>query len=299
MTRLGLFAKSGFGKVLVLFALLAILGILIPGPSLCQKELPVILFKEATFREFKYPNGELDQEYTEALARRAERSFKNARVRCVASYVTQDDARAVVAYYNRLSGQRFVKKGDRFVYAFSEIDGVPASRIEIFPVPIARLQKQFWPTRIDLVLIQSAVTMRVPSSLKRTVEDLKKKVGHLYYHGTMREDIAMLEMEEAGKGAEIFVLSTNDPFERVYTFFRRKLGRIYVINARDGDLNVRDFEVDATAALGLDREKEELYIRVEENPIVCDLEGNAQHYLGCVFIQYTFWRNSGPAHASK
>ncbi len=287
--------RLGFASPLVFFALF---GILTQRPCHCQ-ELPILAFKESTFNEFKYPNGILDQEYTQALQSRSEKLFKNARASRIACYVTQDEAHSVVAFYNRLSGQRFFKKGDRFIYTFSQMYGLPASRIEIYPIPIARLQKEFWPTRIDLVLIHSTVTTRVPSSLKRTLEDLKSKVGNLYFQGTLREDVAMLEMEEAGKGAEIFVVATNEPFESVYNFFRRKVGRIYLVNARDGDLKVRDFEVDATAALGLDREKQELYIRVEENPVVADMEGNSQHYLGYTFIQYTFWQNSDHAHSSN
>ena len=299
MLRFILFIEHGRSSFPSLFILMAVFGLSTQIPCLGQEELPIIIFREATFEKFMYPNGTLDQQLTEALLSRTEKVLKNARVGHLASYVTKDEAHAVVAYYNRLSGQRFFKKGDRFIYTFSEIDGLPASRIEIYPIPIARLQQEFWPTRIDLVLIQNTVSMRVPPSLKRTVENLKSKVGNLFYEGTLREDIAMLEMEEAGKGAEIFVVSTNESFESVYTFFRRKLGRIYVINARDGNLNVRDFDVDATSALGLDREKQELYVRVEENPVVADREGNSQHYMGCTFIQYTFWQNADHIQHAK
>jgi hypothetical protein len=285
------FRRMGAATRRTIFLSMIIFAVVFCNSNCKSQEMPSVAFKESTFDLFRYANGRLDTVHEKIMVARTEATFKDARIKQVASYLTKDDPRMVVAHYTRLSGQRFYKMGDRFIYTFSEIKKKPASRIEIYPVPIARIQKEYWPTRIDLVLLNKPVKMRVPQSFDWTIEDLKIRAGDLCFPGTLREDIALLEMEETGPKAEIYVIATAEPFESVYTFFRRRVGRIYVINARDGDLNVRDFEIDATSALELEKENQELHIRVEENPVVSDQEGNSQNYLGYTFIKYTFWKN--------
>jgi len=250
-----------------------------------------LFFKESTFAKFKYPNGVYDEQYTKILEAKVRKRFPRATLVKVASYLTTDDSREVVAYYAQLSGQRFFKENDRFFYVFSDINGQPASKIEIQPIPISALQKKLWPTKVDLIIVSYPIQVTNALNLNRTIDDLRKRVGRFCYEGELREDIAKIEMEDLGPDAEVFVISTRDPFTKVYRFFRRRYGRIRYLPARDGEIFTRDFEIDATRAVGLDRKKEVLYIRVEENPMITDNDGNSQVYIGYTFIQYTFWKN--------
>ncbi len=259
-------------------------------------ETPVngqIFFRETTFNEFNYPNGTLDNDFVDYLSKREKLKFPKARTMHIASYLTEDDPRTVVGFYSRLCGQRFYKIGDRLIYAFSEINKLSASRIEIYPVKIPRLASNFWPTRIDLFLISYPVAVGESENFKRTLDDLRKKAGSLTYDGELREDIAQLEIEELGPDAEVFVIATDNSFEKVHAFFRRRYGRVRVIPAIDGNVSMRDFDLDATRAAGLNRKETELYIRVEENPIIIDRSGNSQVYHGYTFIKYIFWHNTG------
>jgi len=251
-----------------------------------------IFFRETTFNEFNYPNGILDNDFVEFLSNRERVKFPKARTMRLVSYLTEDDPRTVVAYYSRLCGQRFYKIGDRLIYAFSEINKLSASRIEIYPVKIPRVSSNYWPTRIDLFLISYPVAVRISENLNRTIDDLRAKAGALTYDGVLREDIALLETEELGPEAEVFIVATDNSFEKVHAFFRRKYGRVRVIPAIDCDVSMRDFDIDATRAAGLNRKEMELYIRVEENPIIIDRSGNSQIYHGYTFIKYVFWRNN-------
>ncbi len=259
--------------------------------GLSKQDIAQILFRESTFKDFKYPKGTLDEKYTQVLDHRSRYTFPKARVLKVASYVTQDNPRQVVSYYSQLSGQRFEKQGDFLTYIFSKVNELPASRIEIYPIPNMRIQKQFWPTRINLYIISYPISVSLPQGLNRSIEDLRERAGSFTYDGVMREDVARLANEELGPDADVYILSTTDSFEKVYSFFRRKIRPLYVRAARDGDVSVRDFEFDATRAVGLDRKEQELYIRVEENPMVTDAKGNSQIYLDHVFIKYKFWKN--------
>ncbi|MBN2410322.1 hypothetical protein JXQ31_01445 [candidate division KSB1 bacterium] len=250
-----------------------------------------IFFRETTFNEFNYPSGILDTDFVDYLLKREKLKFPKARTMHIVSYLTEDDPRTVVAYYSRLCGQRFYKLGDRLIYAFSEINKLSASRIEIYPVKNPRLANNFWPTRIDLFLISYPVAVGASENFNRTLDDLKAKAGSLTYEGELREDIAQLEIEELGPDAEVFVIATDNSFEKVHAFFRRRYGRVRVIPAMDGNVSMRDFDLDATRAAGLNRKDTELYIRVEENPIIIDRSGNSQVYHGYTFIKYIFWHN--------
>ena len=250
-----------------------------------------INFRESTFDQFGYPRGILDEDYTQVLQARSLYSFPKARVNRVLSYITNDDPHDVVNYYSQLCGQRFIKEGDRFIYIFSKVNELPASRIEIYSAPNIRIQRQFWPTRIDLYLVSYPISVSFPQGQNRTLEDLRKLAKRLTYEGALREDVARLEQEELGPDAIVYVVQTNDSFEKVYRFFRRRYGKLFVRQGRDGDIMVRDFEFDATRAVGLSRDHMELFIRVEENPMATDAQGNSQIYLGYTFIKYRFWRN--------
>lgn len=250
-----------------------------------------IRFRETTFEEFKYPNGVSDSNFVDYLRVREEKKFPKARTMKIMSFITRDDPRTVVAYYTRLCGQRFYKTGDRLVYNFSEINNQYASRIEIYPVKIPRIMQNYWPTRIDIFMISYPITVRPELHLNRTFEDLEKMAGKLAFEGELLEDVAVLEMEELGQDSEVFIVATKKSFESVYRFFRNRYGPIRVIPAIDGEMYVRDFDLDATRTLGLYRKNMKLYIRVEENPIVIDRSGNSQVYHGYVFIKYMFWHN--------
>lgn len=251
-----------------------------------------IFFRESTFNQFVYQNGKLDQDFVTFLTEQEKQKFPRARTMRIMSFLSKDDSRTVVAFYSFLCGQRFYKTGDRYVYVFSEINKQPASRIEIYSVKIPRVSRQFWPTRINIYLISYPVSMQVSDSLNRTMDDLKTLAGGLTYEeGVLREDIALLEVEELGPNAQVFVVATDNSFEKVHAFFRRKYGGFRVIPAIDGDISMRDFDIDATRAAGLNRKDMELFIRVEENPVIIDRSGNSQVYHGFVFIKYIFWQN--------
>ncbi len=281
-------AKKTFIKCCLLWLLMFLA--LTPNSTFAIEKL---FFKESTFTKFIYPDGVYSEQYTELIRTRMQKAFPRATLLKVASYITRDNSRTVVNYYAQLSGQRFFKQGDRFFYVFSEINGQPASRIEIQPIPVAKMQPSMWPTRIDLVIVSYPIKVANTKELNRSIDDLRKKVGKLCYtNGVLREDVAQIEMEDLGPTAEVWVVATRDPFNKVYTFFRRRYGRIGYLPARDGEIYTRDFEIDATRAVGLNRKEQELHIRVEENPMVTDNAGNSQVYMGYTFIQYTFWRNN-------
>ena len=248
-----------------------------------------IYFKETTFEQFGYPNGFVDEEHSAIIREQTNRQFPNARTHIIQSYISNDKPRSIIEYYTMLSGQRFFKEGDHFVFVFSQINDQPATRIEIYPLPIARIHREFWPTRIDLYVIRYPIAGDIPEELDRTDEDLKKRVGRFYYEGLHREDIARLDMEEAGPEAEVFVIATEDEFERVYRFFRRRFRSFPVRPAQDGDMLTRDFEIDISSYVASENEDKDVFVMVEENPVVIDRTGNSQLYSGWVFIRYVFW----------
>ena len=248
-----------------------------------------IFFKESTFDEFAYPNGTYDEAHKELIESKAHAQFPNARIFMISSYVTLDEPRTVVSHYSNLCGQRFTKEGDLFTYIFSEIDGTPATRIEIYPMKVSRIHRAFWPTRIDLYIIRYPLTVKPLDDLDHSAEELKERVGRFYYEGELREDVSKLDMEELGPDAEVYVIDTKDSFDQVHRHFRRRYGAFRVRLASDGNLLTRDFEIDVSHALGPEDRDKDLYVYVEENPIVIDRIGNSQVYRGHVFIKYVFW----------
>ncbi|RPI01062.1 MAG: hypothetical protein EHM72_07465 [Calditrichaeota bacterium] len=255
-----------------------------------QKEIPKLFLKETTFNQFAYPEGQIDEAYTQLITAQAKALFANAKTMLVESYITADKPRKVVYYYSNLCGQRFIQEGDRFTYVFSQINGKPATRIEIYPMKIARIHREFWPTRINLYLVHNPLSVAIPENLNRSVVELKKRTGSYLYPGNMREDIARLDMEEMGKEAEIYIIDTEDDFESVHLFFRRLYGAFRVRMAMDGDLFTRDFEIDVSHSLTPEDWDKDLFVMVEENPIIAERNGNTQIYRGHVFIKYIFWK---------
>ena len=248
-----------------------------------------IYFKETTFDQFGYPNGFVDDEYTAVIRDRANKQFPNAKTHMVKSYISNDTPRTIIEYYTQLSGQRFRKESDHFIFVFSQINDQPATRIEIYPLQIGRIHREFWPTRIDLYVIRYPIVGEIPETLNHSKEDLKSRLGRFYYDGVTREDIARLDMVGLGPEAEVFVIATQDEFERVYRFFRRRYRSFPVRPARDGDLLTRDFEIDITAYMGPLAQQKDVHVFVEENPVVVDRNGNSQLYRNWVFIRYVFW----------
>jgi hypothetical protein len=272
------------------FVQTTIFVILLVMLNLAYSQIP---FNQKTFDDFAYINGVYDDEYSLLLEGRSNYSFPNSEFTKVASYVTRDNSRDVVNYYAQKSGQRFERIGEKFIYIFSKINEAPANRIEIQPIPHLRIPKALWPTRINLYIITYDIKDFLPTGQGRSIEDLRKLAGRLTYDGTMRDDVANLEQVELGADGNCFIIETKDSWEMVYQFFRRRYGRLDVRPARDGDVWVRNFEFDGTNRAGLDREKLELFIRVDENPIIRDQHGNAQVFSGSTFIKYTFWKNVG------
>ncbi|MBN1466088.1 hypothetical protein JXA02_10020 [candidate division KSB1 bacterium] len=258
----------------------------------CLAQDQQIFFQESTFTKFAYPHGELDEEFTQKLEKESAAQFPKAGLRMVRSYITIDKPRKVVSYYSGLCGKRFQKRGDRFTYIFSEMDDVPASRIEIYPVVMGRIHHEFWPSRIDIYLIRFPISIDATLPTGRSAESLALRIGPFYYPGVLREDVALIDMEQFGAESEVFVIETADDFDVIYEFFRRQYGGIAVRPARDGDMLTRNFEIDISRALGeADRDKL-LYLYVEENPLVSDRTGNSQVYRGKVFVRYVFWKKS-------
>jgi hypothetical protein len=255
-------------------------------------EIVRLYLKESTFQAFSYQNGSIDEKYTEVLKAKTQQQFSDANTIQVASYVTMDKPRTVVYYYANLCGQRFLKEGDRFTYVFSEIDGRAATRVEIYSMEIGRIHSEFWPTRINLFVIQKPLYIAVPDNFVRSAEELKKRIGAFFYQGKLLEDVARLEMEEIGPGAEVYIIDTEDDFETVHLFFRRLYGAFYVRTSMDGDLFTRDFEIDISHVLGGDDLNRDLFVSVEENPVVIDQNSNSHVYRGHVFIKYTFWKKT-------
>jgi len=270
-----------------LFCLIFLLFVLLNESSLAQDRQ--IFFKESTFDDFAYPNAEFDAQFTNMLKAQSFAQFSKARLRLVKSYLTMDKPRKVVSYYSNLCGKRFQKRGDRFTYVFSEINNEPASRIEIYPVEMGKIHYEFWPTRIDLYMIRFPILVEANLDGERSAESLERRIGQYYYDGALREDVALLDMEEFGPESEVFVIETSDDFEDVYEFFRRRYGPFRVRPARDGDLLTRDFEIDISGALGEKDKDKVLYLYVEENPLVTDRMGNSQVYRNKVFVRYVFW----------
>ena len=252
-----------------------------------------LYLKETTFRAFAYPNGNLDQPYTDLLVNYSRRQFPEASEILVESYITADKLRPVVLYYGKLCGQRFSQMGNHFTYIFSEIDGKPAARVEICPMEIGRIHREFWPTRVNLYLIRKPIVAGPDQQLNRSIDDLQKRIGnYCYTNGILHEDVARLEWQEYGADSEVFVIDTKDDFETVHLFFRRLYGAFFVRMAMDGDLFTRDFEIDISHALGAADMDKDLIVNVEENPIIIDKENNSQFYRGHVFIKYVFWKKS-------
>ncbi|MBN1561325.1 hypothetical protein JW998_13815 [candidate division KSB1 bacterium] len=258
----------------------------------CLAQDRQIFFLESTFAEFAYPNGELDEQFTRMLEQQSFGQFPKAGLRMVASYITIDKPRRVVSYYSGLCGKRFQKRGERFTYIFSEMGDVPASRIEIYPVVMGRIHHEFWPTRIDIYLIRFPISIDATLPIGRSAENLAQRIGSFYYPGVLREDIALIDMEQFGAKSEVYVIETTDEFDVVYQFFRRQYGGIAVRPAHDGDMLTRNFEIDISRALGEGDQDKLLYLYVEENPLVTDRTGNSQIYRGKVFMRYVFWQKS-------
>ncbi|MBN1541087.1 hypothetical protein JW992_03005 [candidate division KSB1 bacterium] len=248
-------------------------------------------FRENTFEKFVYPDAVLDSSYSAAIEFASREQFPQAHNIRAESYVTVATPRTVVSHYMRISRQRFFKQGESFTYIFSESGKKPMSRIEIMPVEIPFVRSEFWPTRINLIMIGLPLSIDESRWLDRSTEDLKARVGRLCYPGELREDIARLEMEQIGTDGEVYIVATKDAFPKVVSFFQHRLGKIWVIPARDGAIMVRDFEIDATLSAGFDPKEKELHIRAEENPIVSDSEGNSQRVMGYTFIHYVIWDN--------
>jgi hypothetical protein len=262
-----------------------------PVISVLALQRTQVFFNKSTFEQFAYPDAELDEAHTNAIKQQSMVQFKKARERLVKSYVTLDKPRKVVSYYANLCGKRFQKRGERFTYVFSEIDGQPATRIEIYPAAMGKMHREFWPTRIDLYIIRYPLTVDIELEEGRSLERLEERIGrYVYENGSLKEDIALLYTEELGSDSEVFVIETDDDFQTVYNYFRRRHGGIRVHTASDGDLLTRDFEVDISRALGPDDQDKELHLFVEENPLIADPTGNALLYNNKVFIRYVFWK---------
>ncbi len=247
-----------------------------------------IVLSPENFSQFLYPGAKPDPVAIKSLDQKILTTFPNAKPLKLTSLVTDVAWQKVVAYYTILTGIPFRQVGSHFLFTFTHRNGVPVDYIEVCPIEILRSSTDFWPARINLVLLsfplQSVAISPQPAST--TFHPL---IGRLWYPGTVRDDLATLKMDELGNDAQVVVMVTDDAFEKVYAFFRKNYGRIYIVNGRRGDVMERDFEFDASNALATRKQGKELHIRVDENPLLVDREGNSERLQGKCLIQYILW----------
>ncbi len=246
------------------------------------------LLTPETFQEFLYPGAKPEPAAIKALDQKILTTFPDARPVKLTSLLTPTAWQKVVAYYTIMTGLPFRQIGPRFYFIFSSRNGIPTDYIEVCPIQILRGSSDFWPARINLVLLSFPLAGLTPAS-QPTTSELKPLTGRLWYPGQTRNDLAALKNHELGAGAQVLIILTEDSFDKVYSFFRRNYGRIYIVNAHREHFSERDFEFDASSALSTRRHGKELHIRVEENPLLVDREGNSERLLGKCLVQYTFW----------
>ncbi|MBN2357231.1 hypothetical protein JXO59_14035 [candidate division KSB1 bacterium] len=249
-----------------------------------------ISFSKHTFDRFIYDHAQIDTLATRLLKTQLmDQNPGASNVRCL-SLISSESSMKIISHYAILTGRRYEIIDGRFIFPFKRRKRKITDRLEIFSQAIPKVSSVYWPTRINLILFDFPM-MEARSVLSQSVQNLRDMAGRLYYDGELREDIAAIAMDELGEGAQVLVVDTRNSFDHVYRFFRQRYGRIRIIPAFSGDVMERDFEIDVTSALGLNRGQVELHIRALENPLVTDREGNSFRYIGHVFIQYTFWMN--------
>ncbi len=240
-----------------------------------------------TFEQFLYPGASEDAAAAGALQQRVAAQFPGSNVR-VGSALTADPLRKVLSHYSAVCGCRYVQEGDRFYFHFSKIIRVPASRIEIYPLELGRIHREFRPTRIDIVLVEQPEQKAKPSPIPAS---LRARIGAFCYpNGSLDESIAKRKISEFGPDAEVFVIDTTDDFDKVHLFFRRLYGAFYVRTSMHDNLLTRDFEIDISRSLGPADADKKLIVTVEENPFVLDSENNVYIQRGHVFITYVIWK---------
>jgi len=240
------------------------------------------------FSQFLYPGAKPDPVAIKFLDQKILTDFPHAKPLKLTSLVTDIAWQKVVAYYTILTGIPFRQVGSHFFFTFTYRNGIPVDYIEVCPIEILRSSTDFWPARINLVLLSFPLqgVAHPPQPASTTFRPL---IGRLWYPGTVRDDLATLKMDELGSDAQVVVMVTDDAFEKVYSFFRRNYGRIYIVNGRRGDIMERDFEFDASNALATRKKGKELHVRVDENPMLVDREGNSEYLQGKCLIQYILW----------
>jgi hypothetical protein len=250
---------------------------------------PFVKFNPSTLEQYYYPGATFDADHTEWLTGYLRQYYPNIHIVQVISMMTTAPLNAVVAHYAILSGRLCCKEGERFVYVFSHRNEKPTSRVEIYQNPVPRLRRECWPVRVNIIYLEFPLT--APSNvLNRPLLKIRQNLESLYFEGKLREDIAAIKMSELGPDAEVIVIETDDPFEKVYSFFRsRSRRRIYIIQARSETGYMRDFEFDASHIISGRKKDKVLIIRVDENPTITDSQGSAQIFNGHIFIQYIFW----------
>ncbi len=241
-----------------------------------------------TFSGLLYPAAQYDSMATREWKEHLSQQHPHATDIQVFCMIAPDSLMRVVSYYAILTQRRYEMVDGHIIFPFKKSQGGYTEGIEIYSQPIPRINPKFWPTRI--ALIQIKFPLRASTTLKRSLQTLREKAQQFYYEGRLREDIAAILLEELGERAEVFVIDTSDSFEQVYQFFQRRYGRIRIISVFNEDIRERDFEIDVTARSKNQLSNKELHIRVLENPLITDVDGNSLRYKGHVFIQYTFWQ---------
>ncbi|MDZ7317315.1 MAG: hypothetical protein ONA69_08910 [candidate division KSB1 bacterium] len=241
---------------------------------------------------FVYPGSRGDEEAGLRLTEAEKNKFPNAKV-TVVSRLTADPFARVVQHYRALCNAPSMEKNRYCRFEFSRINDQPASRIEIFSENITKLADDLRPTRINLFFVQDASASADPNKEMEIFRMLKRRLGvYCYPNAIPVEKYAERERKTYDADTEVYVLDTTDDFDKVHQHFRRLAGPFYVRMSMDGNIWMRDFEIDISRALSLEEFDKKVVLMVEENPLVPNARGALRPLRGHVFLIYYIWKRS-------
>lgn len=241
---------------------------------------------------FVYPGSRGDEEAGLRLTEAEKSKFPNAKV-TVVSRLTSDPFARVVQHYRAICNTPSMEKNAYCRFEFSRINDQPASRIEIFTDNIAKLADDLRPTRINLIFVQSTTSSDDPNKEMEILRMLKRRLGvYCYPNAIPVEKYAERERKAYDADTEVYVLDTTDDFEKVHLHFRRLAGPFYVRMSMDGNVLMRDFEIDISRALSPEEFDKKVVLMVEENPMVPNARGALRPLRGHVFLIYYIWKRS-------
>ncbi|MDZ7372059.1 MAG: hypothetical protein ONB12_12940 [candidate division KSB1 bacterium] len=262
---------------------------------LCLLTAPVhadAAFTAENMGRFVYPNSRVDEEAGLRLAEAEKSKFSNAKV-TVISRLTADPFARVVQHYRALCNAPSAEKDGYCRFEFSRINDQPASRIEIFSDNIAKIADDLRPTRINLFFVQDSSASADPNKDMEIFRMLNRRLGvYCYPNAIPAEKYAERERKAYDADTEVYVLDTTDDFEKVHVHFRRLAGPFYVRMSMDGNVLMRDFEIDISRALSPEEFDKKAVLMVEENPLVPNPRGALRPLRGHVFLIYYIWKRS-------